>query len=243
MRNINKEVREIIDGLSIICKAIRRKQLSKKKTIDVISAPEIELNALILELCDDDIEKAQEAVDLYNERRQDHEDVIRKVIAVLKKEGLIKNHITVELSGDNRNYHQYDPYELNDKSKTYLKWEENTIHVSYGIDYDFHAFMEIYIEDTFGKVIMPYSKAHYMFTFLHEFGHYVDSTLVHEENYNRMNQELKKDIRSIEDCEEAQLAYRKVPCEAFADKWAIDFMYKHFPEEFLTEEDLGLSEC
>ena len=66
MMNINKEVRELINCLSIICKAIRRKQLSKKKTIDVISAPEIELNALILELCDDDIEKAQKVVDLYN---------------------------------------------------------------------------------------------------------------------------------------------------------------------------------
>ena len=243
MRNIVREVREIINCLSTICEAIRRKQLSKKKTIDVISAPKNELNALILELCDDDTEKAQEVVDLYNERRQDHEDIIRKVIAVLKKEGLIKNHITIELSGDNRNYHQHDPYELNDKGKTYLKWNEDTIHVSYGIDYDFDAFMEKYIEDTFGEVMIPYSIAHYMFTFLHEFGHYIDSTLAHEENYNRMNQDLKKDIRSIEDWEEAQLAYRKVPCEAFADKWAIDFMYKHFPEEFLTDEDLCLADC
>lgn len=238
MRNI---VREIIDDLAIIYTAIRRKQLSKKKTIDVISAPENELNALILDLCDDDTEKAQEVVDLYNERRQDHEDVIRKVIAVLKKEGLIKNHITVELSGDNRDYHQHQRPTLDSsKGKTYLEWDEHTIHVSYGIDYDINAFMEMYIEDTFGKVIIPYSKAHYMFTFLHEFGHYVDSTLAHEENYNRMNQELKKDISNIEDWEEAQLTYRKVPCEAFADKWAIDFMYKHFPEEFFEED---LSEC
>lgn len=238
MRNI---VREIIDDLSTICEAIRRKQLSKKKTIDVISAPENELNALILTLCNNDTEKAQKAVDLYNERRQDHEDVVRKVIAVLKKEGLIKNHITVELSGDNINYHQHQRPTLDsNKGKTYLEWDEHKIHVSYGIDYDFDAFMEIYIEDTFGKVIYPYSKAHYMFTFLHEFGHYVDSTLAHEENYNRMNQELKKDISNIEDWEEAQLAYRKVPCEAFADKWAIDFMYKHFPEEFYEED---LSEC
>ena len=238
MRNI---VREIINDLAIIYKAIRKKQLSKKKTIDVISAPEIELNALILELCDDDTEKAQKVVDLYNERRQDHEDVIRKIIAVLKKEGLIKNHITVELSGDNRNYHQHQRPTLDsNKGKTYLEWNEHTIHVSYGIDYDFHAFMEKYIENIFGKVIVPCSTTHYMFTFLHEFGHYVDSTLAHEENYYRMNQDLKKDIRSIEDWEESQLAYRKVPCEAFADKWAIDFMYKHFPEEFFEED---LSEC
>lgn len=238
MRNI---VREIIDDLAIIYTSIRRKQLSKKKTIDVISAPENELNALILELCDDDTERAQKVVDLYNERRQDHEDVIRKVIAVLKKEGLIKSHITVELSGDNRNYHQYQRPTLDsNKGKTYLEWDEHTIHVSYGIDYDIDAFMEKYIEDTFGKVIFPCSIAHYMFTFLHEFGHYVDSTLAHEENYNRMNQELKKDINNIENWEEAQLAYRKVPCEAFADKWAIDFMYKHFPEEFFEED---LSEC
>ena len=241
MRNI---VREIIYDLAIICKAIRRKQLSKKKTIDIITTPDIELNDLILDLCDNDAEKAQEVVDRYNENKQNHEKVIRKVIAVLKKEGLIKSHITVELSGDKRNYHQHQRPTLDsDNGKTYLEWDEHIIHVSYGIDYDFNAFMEKYVEDTFGEVMIPYSIAHYMFTFLHEFGHYVDSTLAHEENYNKMNQELKKDIGSIEDWEEAQLAYRKVPCEAFADKWAIDFMYKHFPEEFLTDEDLCLADC
>lgn len=249
VRNIICDTVAICKSIIMICISIRRKQLSKKKTIDIISAPENEISNAALTLEKIYGTELQEAMDLCNERRQDHEDVIRKVIAVLKKEGLIKSHIKVELSGDNRNYHLHelcDLNDLNDKSKTYLKWEENTIHVSYGVSYDLHAFLEKYIEDTFGKFIIPYSKTLYMFIFLHEFGHYVDRTLEHEENYERMNQELEKDISNIEDCEEARLAYRKVPCEAFADKWAIDFMYKHFPEMFFEPEEFfeeELSEC
>lgn len=244
MRKIMNIARNIINDTVAICISIRRKQLSKKKTIDVVSAPENEISNAALRL--EKIYGNTEAIDLCNKRRQDHEDVIRKVIAVLKKEELIKSHITVELSGDCENYHRHELCVLNDKGKTYLEWEENTIHVSYGVSYNLHAFLAEYIKDTFGKFIIPYSKALYMFIFLHEFGHYVDSTLAHEEDYDRMNQDLEKDINNIEDCEEARLAYRKVPCEAFADKWAIDFMYKHFPEEFFQPEEFfeeELSEC
>ena len=81
-------------------------KLDSYKDIELISAPEIEMteelaNELleILEL-DNDEEFLQYYVESGNKLRIKHDAMIRNIIDVLKAEGLIKNHITVEILDD-----------------------------------------------------------------------------------------------------------------------------------------------
>ena len=56
-------------------------------------------------------------------------------------------------------------------------------------------------------------------------------TSYEEETYEEVNSELKDLLILIDDDKEAQIAYREIPEEEFADKWAVDFMKAHFAKE------------
>jgi hypothetical protein len=240
MMNIVRVIRNIIVNSVALYKAMK---LDPRKEIDIISVPELEMTDDVLAQCDGDKETAQNVIDIINSRRVRHEDMIRNTIDVLENEGLIKNHITVELNDKDVNCHRAYPWLTEDKNKhTIVKYYGHEIHVSYINDSDFNDFMARYIAKTFNVVVYPMSSTFALFTFLHEFGHYVDSILGHEEEYVETNKELKKTLDTIEDKEERRLAYRQIPDEAFADKWAIDFMIKHFPEYLYSVNGLVLEE-
>ena len=187
------------------------------------------------------VDNAQDYIECYakvgNELKKAHSDLIRDVVEVLKAEGLINKHLTIELT-DKPYVNHCQNIDINGQSYNRI------IRVNYRLDSDFNSFIDGYIYKKFNIMMCSNPTTFALFTFLHEFGHYVDSTLEHEENYNEMNQELKrlipKEVATEEAYEAIQIAYRQVPNEAFADKWAIDFMIKHFPE-YIYEEDL--SEC
>lgn len=187
------------------------------------------------------VDNAQDYIECYakvgNELKKAHSDLIRDVVKVLKAEGLINKHLTIELT-DKPYVNHCQNIDINGQSYNRI------IRVNYRLDSDFNSFIDGYIYKKFNIMMCSNPTTFALFTFLHEFGHYVDSTLEHEENYNEMNQELKrlipKEVATEEAYEAIQIAYRQVPNEAFADKWAIDFMIKHFPE-YIYEEDL--SEC
>jgi hypothetical protein len=187
------------------------------------------------------IDHAQNYIECYakveNELKKAHSDLIRDVVEVLKAEGLINKHLTIELT-DKPYVNHCQTIDINGQSYNRI------IRVNYRLDSDFNNFIDGYIYKKFNIMMCSNPTTFALFTFLHEFGHYVDSTLEHEENYDEMNQELKrlipKEVATEEAYEAVQIAYRQIPDEAFADKWAIDFMIKHFPEEFFEED---LSEC
>ena len=77
-------------------------------------------------------------------------------------------------------------------------------------------------------------RTRFIFTVLHELGHYVDYSNKEVsgeiESYEQQDKERRLALDEIEDIREAWKAYRELPAEAFADKFAVDFMIKHFPE-------------
>ena len=77
-------------------------------------------------------------------------------------------------------------------------------------------------------------KTNMIFTALHELGHHIDYSNKKDANeydsYVELNLNQKKEINDMEYGPKCWQAYREVPCEEFADKFAIDFMIKHYPE-------------
>ena len=79
---------------------------------------------------------------------------------------------------------------------------------------------------------------HMLFTFLHELGHYYDcinnitrfSYKAREEQLNKTydNISLTKNLGLI--MRDLKIAYRRMPDEAYADKFAIDILKRYYPE-------------
>lgn len=155
--------------------------------------------------------------------KNNHRIVIEKAIEELKAENLINNYITVELT-EEEDFNCYHRSRLDNGQII-----DRKIYMNYDLSDEGYEFMINYIASKYGLDISePESLA--LFVFLHEFGHYIDSTLEHEEDYEEINNELKDLLILIDDDKEAQIAYREIPEEEFADKWAVDFMKAHFLE-------------
>lgn len=155
--------------------------------------------------------------------KNNHRIVIEKAIEELKAENLINNYITVELT-EEEDFNCYHRSKLDNGQII-----DRKIYMNYDLSDEGYEFMINYIASKYGLDISePESLA--LFVFLHEFGHYIDSTLEHEEDYEEVNNELKDLLILIDDDKEAQIAYREIPEEEFADKWAVDFMKAHFLE-------------
>jgi hypothetical protein len=156
--------------------------------------------------------------------KNNHRIVIEKAIEELKAENLINNYITVELT-EEEDFNCYHRSRLDNGQII-----DRKIYMNYDLSDERYEFMINYIANKYGLDISePESLA--LFVFLHEFGHYIDSTLEHEEDYEEVNSELKDLLILIDDDKEAQIAYREIPEEEFADKWAVDFMKAHFAKE------------
>ena len=156
--------------------------------------------------------------------KNNHRIVIEKAIEELKAENLINNYITVELT-EEEDFNCYHRSRLDNGQII-----DRKIYMNYNLSDEGYEFMINYIANKYGlDISKPESLA--LFVFLHEFGHYIDSTLEHEEDYEEVNNELKDLLILIDDDKEAQIAYREIPEEEFADKWAVDFMKAHFAKE------------
>ena len=115
------------------------------------------------------------------------------------------------------------------------KTKDITISLFQNVQDKSEQLMYEYLNDKFGiNLDINNIRTRIIFATLHELGHYVDFSTKEVSGelneYHAMNYEIKMSIYDIEDAIEANKAYREMPAEAFADKWAIDFMIKHFPE-------------
>lgn len=85
-----------------------------------------------------------------------------------------------------------------------------------------------YLNKEFCVNLRKDAKTIYTLTLLHEIGHYMDYKAC--DDINSRDKEQYAMVNSIEYSEEQWKAYRQVTGEYNADKWAIKFMLKHFPE-------------
>ena len=87
-------------------------------------------------------------------------------------------------------------------------------------DYDWENWMYEYLKETF-DLILTTEKEMDIFSVLHEIGHHMNRDSYNTELYNRLYDEVDDDD---------YLAYRQIPDEYKADKWAVEFMKKHKEE-------------
>ena len=97
------------------------------------------------------------------------------------------------------------------------------------------AFMFNYLNDKYGTNLNSDNiRTRVILRVLHELGHYVDYSNKEVsgefELYNKQDVERRLALENIDDIKDTWKAYREIPAEAFADKWAVEFMIKYFPE-------------
>ena len=92
-----------------------------------------------------------------------------------------------------------------------------------------------YINKNYGVNLDSYDvRTHIIFTVLHEFGHHVDYISMKRAGLYKLYDESDKRHRTVtytmEYGPKMWEAYRQIPAEIYADKFAIEFMREHFPE-------------
>ena len=89
-------------------------------------------------------------------------------------------------------------------------------------DYDWENWMLEYLKETFDLKITTEDEMD-IFSILHEIGHHMNRDSYDAELYNRLYDE-------VDDDDDDYLAYRQIPDEYKADKWAAEFMKEHKEE-------------
>lgn len=97
------------------------------------------------------------------------------------------------------------------------------------------AFMFNYLNDKYGiNLNSDNIRTRVILRVLHELGHYVDYSNKEVsgefESYNEQDKERRLALEFMDDIKDTWKAYREIPAEAFADKFAVEFMIKYFPE-------------
>ena len=122
-------------------------------------------------------------------------------------------------------------------SQNYYDNEAGEITISMFDDYENEQgkFMYDYLNDKYGISLDGSDiRTSIIFTVLHEVGHCVDYSNKEVsgeiDEYRELNWTQKLALEGMEDEIESWRAYREIPTEAFADKFAVEFMIKHFPE-------------
>jgi Zn-dependent peptidase ImmA (M78 family) len=122
-------------------------------------------------------------------------------------------------------------------STNYYDNEAEEITISMFDDYENEQgkFMYEYLNDKFGVNLNGSDiRTNMIFTVLHELGHYVDysnkKVSGEFEEYVESNWSQRLALEGMEYGIESWKAYREISTEAFADKWAVEFMIKYFPE-------------
>ncbi len=123
--------------------------------------------------------------------------------------------------------HRYDSTNVNYYN---TETKEITISMFINMEHEQERFMIDYLNDKYGiNLNKDDIRTRFIFTQLHELGHYVDLSNKEQAEIDK-DDEMYESVYSMEDGPESWQAYREVPTEAFADKFAVDFMIKHFPE-------------
>ena len=88
-------------------------------------------------------------------------------------------------------------------------------------------FMMKYLEDKYDSYLSICDN--YVFSFLHELGHYITLEGIEPERINYSYNQAMKKIDQLKNGLEIEIAYRQIPVEQMADLWATSFI-EEYPE-------------
>ena len=88
-------------------------------------------------------------------------------------------------------------------------------------------FMMKYLEDKYDSYLSICDN--YVFSFLHELGHYITLEGIEPERINYSYNQAMKKIDQLKNGLEIEMAYRQIPVEQMADLWATSFI-EEYPE-------------
>ena len=148
----------------------------------------------------------------------------------------IDDQIGIHFVSDDKDFNSGISWNLDEESNTI---GESHIYVNTVEHFNEQSLWMIdYLNKEFGVNLRKDAKTIYTFTLLHEIGHYVDymnqKDLI---SYRINNSESYAMVNSIAYSEEQWLAYRQITSEYNADKFAIEFMIKHYPELVYSNDD------
>ena len=90
-----------------------------------------------------------------------------------------------------------------------------------------NQFMMKYLEDKYDSYLSICDN--YVFSFLHELGHYITLEGIEPERINYSYNQAMKKIDQLKNGLEIEIAYRQIPVEQMADLWATSFI-EEYPE-------------
>lgn len=183
----------------------------------------------------DEISKLHEIEELYNkvweEQARETQVILDDVLSKIQDEldELAPNNNNVGLGFENKTVINNGSYGFTNEGDT-ITYEKILISPIVVFDDSEKRLMDYY-SNTFGLNLAYDARTARIVTFLHEIGHMVDyNNRTDVKNYSNMNQELKAQLLDYETQEESDYAYRQVPCEYAADKFAIEMLKKYYPE-------------
>lgn len=202
-----------------LSKQLFQKIKSSVETDELVKKLKSELNEhdIIFDKLEEDPEYLVKALNAYNE----------VYYAVRKEYGFDSDVLEVL---------EYADVKCNTVYKNEYEPRINLVTISLFNDYDDEGgrFLFDYVNNKFGTNLKCNDiRTNIIFTTLHELGHSVDYNFhksIGNDEYLTTTQLLRRTVHNMPYGPEQWEAYREMVDESYADKFAIDFMLKHFPE-------------
>lgn len=168
---------------------------------------------------------------LWNQEADKTNDIISEVIDTIADEiDQITNTDNVQLGFESKTTVNNGSYGYNTDDNGKITNEQ--ILISPIVIFDDRQKRHIdYLNKEFGLRLAYDNKTSIIMTFLHETGHCIDYHTRNDiKDYANKNQELKAQLSEYESQEESDYQYRQIPCERYADEFAVKMIKKYYPE-------------
>ena len=161
---------------------------------------------------------------LASQNLEENKAIIESTFALVKKEIPSLINVSLEITNDINNGGFF--YYVDEENNTLTDPKIVVAGFNRGNKTEFD-----YTNKTFGINLKNDVKTALIFITLHEIGHYIDD--INQEDFMAYMDKMEsyyKEVYKIKNYTQQIIAYRQVPCEYEADKFAVEFMTRHYPE-------------